>query len=91
MNKSCKFCPYCDLIIGQKADLDELLKQILLSPPFELKLNPSDYPVFGTLERKGWAKTRKELTSQKDVIELVHPFKDILNFEIQPAGWYLEE
>jgi len=91
LNKSCKFCPYCDLIIGQKSDLDELLKNILSSPPFELKLNPKDYLVFGTMERKDWVKTQKEPTSQKDAIELVHPFKDILDFEIQPAGWYLEE
>ncbi len=88
LNKSCKFCPECDLIIGQKAEIDDSLKQIVASPPFNLQINPNDYFVFGTLEKKDWLKIQKEKNTQKSTLDLVHPFIDTLDFEIQPAGWY---
>lgn len=88
LNKSCKFCPYCELIIGQKSELDELLDQIITF--LNLKFNPKNYIVFGTMEKKDWKKSQDESLSQKEAIKLVHRFKDILEFEIRPGGWYFE-
>ena len=88
LNKSCKYCTKCDLIIGQKSDLDALISQII--PQLGLKFSPDNYFVFGTQARKDWKKGQEEYVDQKDALTLAHPFKDILQFEIRPAGWYFD-
>jgi len=65
------------------------LKQIL--PQFNLKFNPENYLVFGTMERKDWAKSQKEPLNQGKAVDLIYRFKDIWDFEIKPEGWYFEE
>ena len=37
LNKSCKFCPYCELIIGQKSEIETYLNQII--PNFGFRFN----------------------------------------------------
>lgn len=88
LNKSCKYCPYCELIIGQKSEIEHILNQIVHG--FGLQFNPDNYFVFGTMDRKDWKKSQKELLNQRKALDLVFQFKDIWDFEIRPAGWYFE-
>ena len=88
INKSCKFCPKCELIIGQKSELDDLVKQI--SQQVNLKFNTENYFAFGTMEKKDWKRSQEEALDQREAIKLVNPFKDVLEFEIRPGGWYFE-
>ena len=86
LNKTCKFCPDCDLIIGQKSDIEELLKPVIAH--FGMKYNSENYMVFGTMARKDWKRCQEEQCHPSEVLKLSAPFKDVLHFDIIPAGWY---
>lgn len=88
LNKSCKFCPYCELIIAQKSEIENYLSQIV--PNFGLRFNPDNYFVFGTMERKDWKKGQQEPSQPDKALDAVAQFKDVWDFEVQPAGWYFE-
>ena len=88
LNKSCKFCPSCELIIAQQSEIESYLQQIIQG--FGFSFNPENYLVFGTMDRKDWKKGQEEVFQSKDALEVISPFKDVWEFEIQPAGWYKE-
>lgn len=88
LNKSGKFCPHCNLIIGQKSEIEELLDG--MSSQIGFVFNPSNYFVFGTMDRKDWVRGQKERISPKEMLKYISHFKDTWDFEIQPAGWYLD-
>lgn len=89
LNKTCKFCPYCELIIGKKSEIESLLQQILTQ--LGKGFNPEHYFVFGTMDRKDWKKGQKEHLHPGKVLNLAYRFKDIWDFKIRPAGWYRED
>ena len=86
LNKSCRYCPKCDLIIVKQADLEGLLIAICEQNAPEIIGN--EYFVFGTMDRKDWKDTRAGTMIQQEAIKRSHPFKDAWKFEIAPAGWY---
>ncbi|MGB2806715.1 MAG: hypothetical protein WBC22_03175 [Sedimentisphaerales bacterium] len=86
LNKKCKYCTSCDLIIAKKSELESLM-----SCKFE-EVNPSivgnAYFVFGTLNRSDWQQHSKTPTDSGTAIDQVSVFKDAWNFEMVPGGWY---
>lgn len=90
LNKSCKYCSSCDLLIGQKPDLDPLLAQQISQTKPSLKFNADNSFVMGTMDRKDWVRGQKETLLPQQVLELMYHFKDVWDFEIQPAGWYFD-
>lgn len=89
LNKTCKFCPYCTLIIAKKSEIEELLQQILSQ--LGRSFNPENYFIFGTMERKDWKKGQKEAVNPGKALDAAYPFKDMWDFEIRPAGWYRDD
>ena len=89
INKSCKFCTKCELIICQKTELEKLLSEVLKGKI--TRVTDDHYLVFGTMEKKDWLKVQKKGLSASQVISLVSQFKDIVDFEITPAGWYRDD
>ncbi len=88
LNKSCKFCTYCELIIGQKSEIETILGQIVSNLGF--RFDPGHYFVLGTMDRKDWKISQKKPFNQRKALDAAYPFKDIWDFEIRPAGWYFE-
>ena len=88
LNKQCRYCTTCDLIIARKAELESLT-----AAAFE-KLNPqiigNDYLVMGVTERSDWQKGKKGKISEGETIERMIVFKDAWNFEPVRVGWYRE-
>jgi hypothetical protein len=86
LNKQCKYCPYCDLIIAKNSEIESLMSAGLR------KINPeiigNDYVVMGTLDRKAWKEGDRGILSPSEIIERIYVFKDVLNFKVIPAGWY---
>ena len=86
LNKICKYCPTCDLIIAKKNDVEDLMVQ-----GFEEK-DPSiignDYLVVGTVDRPVWRKYRDSSTEAGNVIDDIYVFKDVKNFELMPNWSY---
>ncbi|MGK7874888.1 MAG: hypothetical protein AB4426_16780 [Xenococcaceae cyanobacterium] len=86
LNKQCKYCPNCDLIIAKKSEIESLMAVGLR------QVNPqvigNNYLVLGTLERKDWKEGDKGILSPEEIIERMYVFKDVWNFEVIPAGWH---
>jgi hypothetical protein len=86
LNKKCKYCTTCDLIIAKKSEVESLM-----SYKFE-RVDPSivgnKYFVFGTLSRSDWQQYSKTPTGSGIAIDEVYVFKDVLDFEIVRGGWY---
>jgi hypothetical protein len=89
LNKSCRYCPNCDLIIVKQADLEKLLIAICEKNAPDIIGN--EYFVFGTVDRKDWKNAQTRKISPQDAIKLLYPFKNIWKFEVRPRGWYPEK
>jgi Zn-finger nucleic acid-binding protein len=89
INKSCKYCPKCDLIICQKIELEKILSNLLEGN--KIIFNQANYSIFGTMEKKDWLMVQQKNMNPREVLNLTSQFKDILDFEIRPAGWYRDE
>lgn len=89
LNKSCRCCPKCDLIIVKQADLESLLGAIceLYAPD----IIGNEYFVFGTMDRKDWKDAQTGKINQQEGIRRSYPFKGVWKFEVSPAGWYPEK
>lgn len=86
LNKICKYCVDCDLIITKQSEVEQ---QLLVG--FS-EINPeiigNDYLVMGTLDKKDWRNREKTGDDPADTIKKMYVFKNHLNFELVPAGWY---
>ncbi|MCI5209610.1 MAG: hypothetical protein D3910_12650 [Candidatus Electrothrix sp. ATG2] len=86
LNKTCKYCVDCDLIITKQAEIEQQLTIGLL------KINPdiigNDYLVMGTLDKKDWRSREKDRDNPSETLKKMYVFKDHLDFEVIPAGWY---
>jgi hypothetical protein len=51
----------------------------------------NNYFVMGVAERKDWLEGKKGKMPQGETIERILVFKDVLDFEQNRAGWYLED
>ena len=86
LNKQCKYCPYCDLIITKKSEIEYLIMVGLrhVNP----QVADNNYLVMGTLDRKDWKEWDKGILSPSAIIERLYVFKDVWHFNVIPAGWY---
>ena len=89
LNKSCKYCEACDLIIGKQPQIEYFISSCCE------KIDPSmignKYLVFGTLNRSDWKQYSKKTTYPQETIDKVYIFKDVLNFEVVGRGWYKDD
>ena len=88
LNKICRYCPNCDLIIVKQAELEGLLAAICEEYAPDIVGNV--YFVFGTMDRKDWKEAQAGKISQQEGIKRSYPFKGAWKFEVRPAGWYYE-
>ncbi|TFI54904.1 hypothetical protein BLD44_007965 [Mastigocladus laminosus UU774] len=89
LNKQCKYCPSCDLIIAKKQKIEPLMTAAFIQT--NPKIIGNNYVVMGTVDRKDWKEGDKNLLSPLEMIERIYIFKDIWDFEAIPAGWYPSE
>jgi len=83
-NKVCRFCPFCELIIVKRTELESYL-----SAMGEKYFPPSignDYLVIGTLDRSLHHKGKRGQLDTGIAVENFTPFIDHLNFEVR-GGW----
>jgi len=88
LNKKCRYCVTCDLIIAKKAELESLMVACFEESMPEIMGN--NYLVMGVAERRDWLEGKKGKMPQGETIECMLVFKDVLNFEPVRAGWYRE-
>jgi hypothetical protein len=86
LNKTCRYCPDCDILIVHQDELEQLLAALLEETAPEVVGN--DYLVLGTVERKAWREGVKQPKGIPEMLEHLHEFKEVLTIEYRPAGWY---
>ncbi len=86
LNKTCRFCPYCELIIVKKEELEENL--YVFCEEMSPEIIGNDYFVFGTMDRKDWKKGQEGPVYLKEASGGIYIFKEVWNFEVIPGGWY---
>lgn len=85
LNKTCRYCPYCDLLIAHKDEVEPLLAAMFSQRKPEVVGN--DYLVLGTLDRADWLQgTQTPLTIQ-EMRDRLHDFKEVL--QVKPTGGWV--
>jgi tetratricopeptide (TPR) repeat protein len=83
LDKLCRFCYHCDLLIVHQDQLEEQLAARFMT------INPeaigNDYQVVGTLDRTEWSQGKQDPSSLERVIEYLHDFKEVVTFQRVPA------
>lgn len=85
LNKTCRYCPSCDLIIAKKAELEQLLCAICEKNLPHIIGNT--YTVFGTMDRKDWRCGLNQPFNPKEGMDRAYVFKGVLDFEPAHYGW----
>jgi hypothetical protein len=88
LNKTCRYCPHCDLLIAHQDDLEHLLASIFTEQNPEIVGN--DYLVLGTQDRPVWKRGVQHPPTFQEAIESLHDFKEVVTFKIT-GGWMRDE
>ena len=85
LNKTCRYCVRCDLLIAHQDEIEALLRALFASrrPP----LTDKDYLVIGTMDRADWRRGTKELLPVQDLPKLLHEFKEVCT--VKPVGGWV--
>lgn len=78
VEKTCRFCLSCDLLVIHQDQLEaQLTRQFV-------RINPqaigSDYQVVGTLDKDEWQQMRREAPTFEEIREYLYDFKAIVTF-----------
>ena len=84
LNKSCRLCPGCDLLIVHQDELEAQLAIAFGQRAPEVVGN--DYLVLGTLDRTDWRRGTKGQLMVGDLFEHLHDFADVRRLELA-RGW----
>ena len=87
LNKTCRYCPNCELLIGHQDQIEEQLSRI---SDDSTSIGRNDYFVVGTLEGKEWRRGMTQSLSNDEMLAALHDFKDHLQFEPAPR-WELDQ
>ena len=89
LNKRCRYCPDCDLLIVHQDELEHWLAVSFQERMPEIIGN--DYFVLGTVDKATWRKQQKESIPMGELAAYLHDFKDHLQISYSPPGWYPED
>jgi len=84
LNKTCRYCPDCDLLIVHQDELEAQLAALFAG--HDPSLIGNDYLVLGTVERQAWREGMEQPKDIPEMLEHLHDFKEV--HTIRPAGWY---
>ena len=87
LNKTCRYCPNCELLIGHQDQIEEQMSRV---SDDAASIGSNDYFVVGTLERKDWRRGMTQPLSNEEMLAALHDFKDHLQFEPAPR-WELDQ
>ena len=84
LNKTCRYCPHCDLLIAHQDELEEVISRVfsVLNP----EIVGNNFLVIGSLDRADWKRIDQNKLPIQDTIEALHDFEDVVNFKPM-WGW----
>lgn len=86
LNKTCRYCPHCDLLIAHQDELEAWLAAFFSEHRPEIVGN--DYLVVGTEDRADWRRGVRTPLSVQDALECLHDFREVVRFTPAPR-WRL--
>lgn len=86
LNKTCRYCPDCDLLIAHQDEIEGLLAAMFAERAPSVIGN--DYLVLGTVERAAWREGVKQPKGIPEMLEYLHDFREVHTVRVQPGGWY---
>lgn len=84
LNKTCRYCSHCDLLIAHQDELDYLITSAF--PALNPETVSSQYLVIGTVDRADWKRINQNKPSIQAAIGALHDFKDVVIFKLM-GGW----
>jgi hypothetical protein len=84
LNKTCRFCRRCNLLIAHKNEIEALLAQLFQQRGREVAGN--DYLVIGTVDQADWKRGATGTITTQEMIQALHDFKDVVQFKPM-GGW----
>jgi hypothetical protein len=84
LNKTCRYCPGCDLLIAHRDEVESFLAAYFAEHDPEVIGN--DYLVIGTLDRPDWRRGTKSPLPIQEIAEHLYDFREVLQFELV-GGW----
>ncbi len=85
LNKHCRYCPNCDILLAHQDELEHMLALTFEERAPEVIGN--NYLVMGTFDKSTWRKREKEPLTMGTLLDHLHPFKEYLKIEYTPAHW----
>ena len=80
LNKTCRYCAHCDLLIAHRDQLESTLAASLS----RVAVGSQEYLVLGTMDRAAWRRGTRTPPAVGDALEHVHDFAQALRFEPLP-------
>jgi hypothetical protein len=88
LNKTCRFCPACELVIARQSEIEPMLSAMVKDQ--RATIEQGEYVAIGTLDRADWQAAQQKHWSPAEAVERTWVFKDHWKFEIT-GGWQLAE
>lgn len=85
LNKTCRYCPVCDLLIAHQDEIEAFLTSFFAQHAPEVIGN--DYLVIGTMERKVWREGSQRPLLPDELREATHDFKEYRTVQVDRGGW----
>ncbi len=82
LNKACRYCPGCDLLIAHQDELEARLAAFFSQHRPELVGN--DYLVVGTEDRADWQRGVRRPRAIPEAFACLHDFAEVVRFEPAP-------
>jgi hypothetical protein len=82
LNKTCRYCPRCDLLIAHQDELEAWLAAFFGHQQPEVVGN--SYLVVGTEERAAWRRGTHTPLTISEMLEHLHDFVEVVRFEPAP-------
>ncbi len=79
LDKICRYCYHCDLLIVHQDQLEEQLTAHFST--FNPEMIGNDYLVIGTIDRAEWKRDKQDELSAQEMIEHLHDFKEVITFQ----------
>jgi hypothetical protein len=80
LNKQCRYCLDCDLIIARRSELEKLIAGTFENRKPDIIGN--DYLVMGTVTRPTWRTQRAVATHPADLLDQTQVSRDVWNFKL---------
>ena len=82
LNKTCRYCPGCELLIAHKNEIEDFLTAFFEQQAPHVVGN--GYLVVGTFDRADWRRGQQRPMDNDEMRAALHDFKDVLSFTLTP-------